>query len=175
MLQKVLQPLFFAREDTMRPFRYALVALVVNAAVAIGLAPFIGYLRRRSARRWPGWAMVLLLLARRARHGRRRRALDDRFRRRLPRIVAASALMGVCLFGAEKVLEPWLYDGTTRYAALAMLVLLGLVTYYGFRGRARRSPRGRPARIAAPLALPQTRAHLCPAAGRDDEARARSR
>ncbi|MEM9344164.1 MAG: murein biosynthesis integral membrane protein MurJ, partial [Pseudomonadota bacterium] len=43
VLQKVLQPVFFAREDTKRPFYYALVALAVNAVVAIGLAPFLGF------------------------------------------------------------------------------------------------------------------------------------
>ncbi|MEM9320884.1 MAG: murein biosynthesis integral membrane protein MurJ, partial [Pseudomonadota bacterium] len=31
VLQKVLQPLYFAREDTKTPFRYALVAMVINA------------------------------------------------------------------------------------------------------------------------------------------------
>ncbi len=131
VLQKVLQPLFFAREDTMRPFRYALVALAVNAAVAIGLAPFIGYLSAALGVTLAGWVTVLQLHLGARDMGLAARA-DDQFRRRLPRIVAASALMGVCLFGAEKVLEPWLYDGTTRYAALAILVLLGLVTYTAF-------------------------------------------
>ena len=43
VLQKTLQPLFFAREDTKRPFYYALAAMVLNAALAIGLSPFIGF------------------------------------------------------------------------------------------------------------------------------------
>jgi putative peptidoglycan lipid II flippase len=38
VLQKVLQPLYFAREDTRTPFRYALVAMVVNAVAAVGFA-----------------------------------------------------------------------------------------------------------------------------------------
>ena len=36
VLQKLLQPLFFAREDTKSPFRYAMVAMVINAALAFG-------------------------------------------------------------------------------------------------------------------------------------------
>jgi putative peptidoglycan lipid II flippase len=32
VLQKVLQPLYYAREDTRRPFRYAVWSMVVNAA-----------------------------------------------------------------------------------------------------------------------------------------------
>jgi hypothetical protein len=46
VLQKVLQPLYFAREDTRTPFRYALVAMVVNAVAAIGFAMLLGVHRR---------------------------------------------------------------------------------------------------------------------------------
>ncbi|MEM1345508.1 MAG: murein biosynthesis integral membrane protein MurJ, partial [Pseudomonadota bacterium] len=42
VLQKILQPVYFAREDTKRPFQYAVVAMVVNAIVAVGLAFVIG-------------------------------------------------------------------------------------------------------------------------------------
>ena len=49
VLQKVLQPLFYAREDTKSPFRYAVVAMVVNAGLAIGLAPAIGYMAAATA------------------------------------------------------------------------------------------------------------------------------
>src|SRR6056297_683233 len=38
VLQKILQPVFFAREDTRSPFRYAVVAMVVNAVLAVGLS-----------------------------------------------------------------------------------------------------------------------------------------
>ena len=61
VLQKVLQPLYFAREDTKRPFYYALVALVVNAGLAIGLAPFIGYIAAAIGTTLAGWATVGLL------------------------------------------------------------------------------------------------------------------
>ncbi|WP_289084336.1 lipid II flippase MurJ, partial [uncultured Sulfitobacter sp.] len=50
VLQKSLQPLFFAREDTKSPFRYALVAMVVNVVVAVGLAPVIGFIAGATAR-----------------------------------------------------------------------------------------------------------------------------
>ena len=44
VLQKALQPLFFAREDTRRPFYFALASLVVNAGIAIGLMPAFGFI-----------------------------------------------------------------------------------------------------------------------------------
>jgi putative peptidoglycan lipid II flippase len=39
VMQKVISPLYYAREDTRSPFRFAFHAMVVNAAIAIGLAP----------------------------------------------------------------------------------------------------------------------------------------
>jgi len=44
VLQKVLLPVFFAREDTRRPFYYALVSMVINAVVAVGLMGSLGFL-----------------------------------------------------------------------------------------------------------------------------------
>src|SRR5690606_19820478 len=58
MLQKVLQPLFYAREDTRRPLYYALTALVVNAALAVGLAPIIGFIAAALGTTLAAWAMV---------------------------------------------------------------------------------------------------------------------
>ncbi len=46
VLQKVLQPLYFAREDTRSPFRFALWSMAVNAALALGLAPVMGFFGR---------------------------------------------------------------------------------------------------------------------------------
>jgi putative peptidoglycan lipid II flippase len=130
VLQKVLQPLFFAREDTRRPFYYALVALAVNAGIAIGLAPVIGYIAAAFGTTLAGWAMVALLWRGSRRMGAAAE-LDARFLRRLGRIVASSALMGVVLLVASRALAPWLEQGATRYAALALLVFIGIAAYFG--------------------------------------------
>ncbi|RMD95495.1 MAG: murein biosynthesis integral membrane protein MurJ, partial [Alphaproteobacteria bacterium] len=58
--QKVLQPHFFARSDTRTPFRFALVAMAVNAVVAIGLAPLIGFSAAALGTTLAAWAMVWL-------------------------------------------------------------------------------------------------------------------
>ncbi len=128
VFQKVLQPLFFAREDTRRPFHYALVAMVVNAVIAIGLAPVIGYLAAAWGTTLSAWGMVLLLW--RGSRGMGQEAdLDVQFRNRIGRIVLASVGMGALLYGAGIGLTDWLATPTLRYAALALLVGLGLVSY----------------------------------------------
>jgi putative peptidoglycan lipid II flippase len=127
-LQKVLQPLFFAREDTRSPFRYALVSMVVNAVVAIGLAPLIGYLAAAIGTTVAAWAMVWLLW-RGSRSMGEAALADDRLRIRTPRIIGASILMGAVVYGLQLALAPVLFGGPERYLGLAALVLAGVAVY----------------------------------------------
>ncbi|WP_106745189.1 murein biosynthesis integral membrane protein MurJ [Yoonia maritima] len=130
VMQKTLQPLYFAREDTKRPFYYALIALALNAALAIGLSPFIGYIAAAVGTSLTGWATVLLLLNG-TRHMDGASKFDARFKQRLPRIVLASAGMGVILWVTAAVLSPFFGIATLRYLALLVLVLTGIVSYFG--------------------------------------------
>ncbi|WP_167646668.1 murein biosynthesis integral membrane protein MurJ [Mameliella alba] len=134
VLQKVLQPLYFAREDTHSPFRFAVWAMVINAAVAIGLAPVIGWLAPAIATTLAGWVMVWQL-ARGAKAMGEVAHFDDRFRQRLWRIVAASLVMGAVLWGLNIVLTPWLALPYLRLAVLAGLIGMGILTY-GVAGQA---------------------------------------
>jgi len=129
VLQKVLQPLYFARSDTVTPFRYALVAMVVNAVLAIGLAPVIGFTAAAWATTLAGWAMVALLWFGSRGMGEAV-STDARLRRRVWRIVLASAVMAAVLLGTERLLGDALYTPTLRYAALATLVAAGIVSYF---------------------------------------------
>ena len=130
VLQKVLQPLYFAREDTRSPFRFAVVAMVVNAVVAVGLAPFIGYIAAAIATSLAGWAMVWQLW-RGARGMGAATDLDARFMTRIWRILIAAAFMGACLLGAEALLSEMLEARRLRILALVLLVVAGAVSYFG--------------------------------------------
>lgn len=128
VLQKVLQPLFFAREDTKSPFRYAVWAMIINAGVAVGLAPFIGWIAPAIATTLAGWVMVWML----ARGGRKMgdvARFDDRFRRRIWRVCLASIAMGTVLWGGTVVLGPLLDMAGIRFIALTVLIGLGMVSY----------------------------------------------
>ena len=130
VVQKVLQPLFFAREDTRRPFQFALVAMVVNAALAIGLAPLIGFIAAALATSAAAWAMVAQLWW--ASRGFGQAAVwDARLRARAWRIVVASLAMGVVLWGAQTLMAEALVTPGLRYGALAALVAIGAVAYFG--------------------------------------------
>ncbi|MFO8125135.1 murein biosynthesis integral membrane protein MurJ, partial [Yoonia sp.] len=105
VLQKTLQPLFFAREDTRRPFYYAVIAMLLNAALAIGLAPLIGFAAAAIGTSITGWAMVVLLV-RGARTMGDAARFDARFKQRMVRIVLAALGMGVILMVASAIMTP---------------------------------------------------------------------
>lgn len=127
VMQKVLQPLFYAREDTRSPFRYALVAMVVNAGLAVGLAPVIGYIAAAAATSAAGWIMVVLLW-----RGSRKMgiatAVDDRLRRRIGRIALACVGLGITLWLGEIALRPMF--AVSRPTALALLILSATLVYF---------------------------------------------
>jgi putative peptidoglycan lipid II flippase len=135
VLQKVLQPLYFAREDTTTPFRFAVIAMVVNAVVAIGLALTpMGFLGAAIATTLAAWVMVALLSRGRRGMGDVAR-FDNRFRSRIWRIIGAATVMGGVVIGAEIILGPFFGPGGQRYIALTLLILIGMASYYA-AGRA---------------------------------------
>lgn len=125
----MLQPLYFAREDTKTPFRFALWSMVVNAALAIGLAPFFGFIAAALGTTIAGWTMTLQLWLGTRKMGEAARA-DDRLRSRAIRVIGASVVMGLYLWGAETVLSDALSTHGHRYWALALLVLSGMAVYF---------------------------------------------
>ena len=127
VLQKVLQPLFFAREDTKRPFYYALVALVVNAVVAVGLMGPLGYIAAALGTTLAGWAMLALLWAGSRGMGEAAR-LQPATSRRIMRITTAALLMGALLWLADRLVLPSLLD-SAPFLGLAILCIGGMAAY----------------------------------------------
>ncbi len=128
VMQKVISPLYYAREDTRTPFRYAVHAMLVNAGIALGLAPFLGFIAAALGTTIAGWVMLAQLwLGSRAMGDAA--APDARLRRALPRILAACLVMGAALFLGERWLADALDDRFRQYGALALLVALGLASY----------------------------------------------
>ena len=129
VLQKIFQPLYFAREDTKSPFKFALVSMVVNAVIAVGLWPYLDYLAAALATTLAGWTMAWQLW-RGSRQFGQAGTFDARFKSRMPRIVIASILLGVVLYALQVMLLPLLGTPGWRYAALAVLLILGGFAYY---------------------------------------------
>lgn len=118
VLVKILSPAFFAREDTKTPMKIAVMSMILNVALAFALMGPLGAPGIALAASLAGWATVLVMgivLA-----GRGHLPLDARCKRRLPRLVIASALMGGGLF--------WAMDVIDGFAALGLGSRIGLLT-----------------------------------------------
>ena len=102
--------------------------MVINAVIAIGLAPTIGWIAPAIATTLAGWAMVWLL----ARGGRQFgdvARFDSQFRDRIWRVCLASILMGVILWVTTLVLGPFLALPGIKFIALAVLIAAGMASY----------------------------------------------
>ena len=130
VLQKIVQPLYFARGDTQRPFYFALVAMVVNGGLAFGLAPWVGWLAPAIAATAAGWIMYALLAIGARGFGETAR-VDARFRTRIWRIIAASLVMGAALWFFNLQLSALLALPWWRGLGLFVLLVLGAVAYFG--------------------------------------------
>ncbi len=125
VLIKVLTPCFYAREDTATPVKIAILAVIANTAIALALLrplAYVGIALATAAAAWLNAALLARALARRADF-----APDARLKRRLPRIVLASVMMGAALWLAARAVGPWLAGGlAVKAAALILLVALGV-------------------------------------------------
>jgi len=125
VLVKVLSAAFFARHDTATPVRAAVAMTVANVALALALIPVlahVGIALATGAAAWlnAGWLAWGL-------HRRGQFDVDDRCRRRAPRIALAALGMGAGLAAGMAGLAPFLEAGSTavRFGALALLVAGG--------------------------------------------------
>ena len=128
VLVKVLGPGFFARRDTATPVRFAIIAMFVNLALNLALmGPFkhVGLALATALSAWLNTGLLGLALWRRG-----HLQVDRRLARRFPRMILASAGMGLALWFGARALAPALSGGSfERVAALAALVIGGLVIY----------------------------------------------
>jgi putative peptidoglycan lipid II flippase len=127
VLVKVLVPGFFARGDTATPVKIGFAAVGLNLALnlaLIGPLAHIGVALSTALAAWFNAGALGVLLWRRG-----HLLPDRRLRRRLPKLLGATALMAAVLWALAPLLFP--AAGLWRYGALALLVGAGLVSYFG--------------------------------------------
>ena len=129
---KVLQPAFFAREDTWTPMWTGALSMVVNVVAAIVLFRAYGHVGIAAATSIAAWintAQLLYIL-----HARGHLAVDGLMKKRLPLLAVASLLMGAAVWLSAWWLAPWLSVGAlpVRLAILAALVVGGAAFFGAF-------------------------------------------
>lgn len=125
VLIKVLQPGFFAREDTKSPMVMAGITVAVNIVVSLLLFPLFGHVGLAFATSVAAWVNVWLLW-----RGLNGMVSPDRAGwRRLLMMFISALVMAVVLGTAKIAVEGWGDEFWQRLVALALLVGLGMSTY----------------------------------------------
>jgi len=128
VLVKVLQPGYFAREDTRTPMMIAGVTVLVNIVVALLLFPAMRHVGLALATSVAAWVNVTLLAVGLRRHDFLRP--DAVLVSKLVRTLGASLLMGVVVWFLYRLLGDWFEGGFLQKASgLAILVALGMACY----------------------------------------------
>ena len=130
-MTKVFQPGFYAREDTKTPMRFAIISVIVNVAVSVGLSQWMGHVGIALATTIAAWVNCILLGVTLSRRGLFK--LDERSRSRLPRIVVSALVMGGLLLAGAWLLRDNYSEGRGFIAAawgLLLLVAGGSLSYF---------------------------------------------
>lgn len=128
VLVKVLGPAFFARRDTRTPVITGGISMVVNIILNLILMQFLAHAGLALATALAAWLNVALLTVILARRGDFQ--ADARLKRVCARLLPATGLMALGLWGGAHLLSTPLAGGEVwRAGALAALVVGGLVLY----------------------------------------------
>ena len=126
VLIRVLQPGFFAREDTRTPTIFAGVSVVINIALSLLLFPSLKHVGIAIATSVAAWANAVLLGIWLGRRGHFRLPAEDWRRHAL--IIVASLVMAAVLYGLAIPLAPYL---SPKAPLLVQLVALSAVCVFG--------------------------------------------
>ena len=123
VIQRVLSAAFFARQNTQKPFHYALYAMLINVALSLILFPYLGAFGIAVATSLAAWAQAFALL----RRARQNLWLEPLWRPVLL-IMIAAVCMTAALYGCQ-ILYPLPDASQQRILYLAALIIFGLLIY----------------------------------------------
>ena len=131
MIQKLLQPLYFAREDTKTPLRFAILSMTLNAILAVGLMQIIGWIAVAIAASVSAWVTTILLWLRAKQFGQAASALKTSIVR-IRRTFFASVVMGCILWAINQSLQSTMDTSIERVLLAVTLIFIGASTYLIF-------------------------------------------
>jgi len=128
VILKILTPAFFARENTKTPMIFAAISAGINLALGASLFFTVGFFGLALATSVAAWVNVICLsvVLLREKHFQ----WDHRLTSRLPRILAATAVMGAVLLYLTPIAQPALQGRIlSDYLMLLVICGAGLVAY----------------------------------------------
>jgi putative peptidoglycan lipid II flippase len=127
VLLRILQPAFYARQDTKAPMRFALLSVAVNIGLGVVLFRLIGVSGIAAATAVAAWLNVLQMVVTLARRGEYRPSA--RAWSKLVRVLAASAGMAAVLILANYYRPALEAIFGRKELAVAVVSLAGMIVY----------------------------------------------
>lgn len=135
IMVRVVQPGYFAREDTKTPMRFTFVSALVNIILCV-IAYFMLkgsdylFVGCAAATTVAGWVNVILLIRGLKKSGYIQ--LSGEFWKRVIKMLTASILMGLILWFSADLLNDLLFNGLKllRALILGLIISTGVVTYF---------------------------------------------
>jgi len=134
-MAKVVQPGYFAREDTRTPMRFTLISAAVNIVLCVIVFFTLkssNYLHVgcAAATTVAGWVNLVLLI-----RGLRRSGyieLPREFWLKITKMLIASVVMGIVIWFAMEMLYEQLFEGLRALRAfiLGLIIIAGVVSYF---------------------------------------------
>ncbi len=128
VLQKVYQPIYFARGNTKTPFRFAVLSMFVNLLVAFSLMPYYGWIAAPIATTVSSWSMILLLFAGTKKFGTSSQ-LSKVSKSKLMLVILSSVIMGLFLWIADYLLKGEISSLIEKISFAVFLTFSGAVIY----------------------------------------------
>jgi len=135
IMAKVVQPGYFAREDTRTPMRFTLISAAVNVVLCVIVFFTLkssNYLHVgvAAATTVAGWVNLVLLI-----RGLRRSGyieLPREFWVKIIKMLMASVVMGIVIWFAMEMLHEQLFEGlrVLRAVILGLVIITGVVSYF---------------------------------------------
>ena len=127
---KILQILYFARENTSLPMRFALISVITNIILSIILFQYIGYMGIAIATTLSSWLNAILLF---------RKSIKENFLKisaslpkKIFKVIIVSILMIAFLFAIESYILDINYSfaGIVNFLILLFYIIIGIMFYY---------------------------------------------
>ncbi len=133
VLAKVLQPGYFAHENTKTPMKFTIASAVVNMLLCWPLFKLLGAAGCALATSVAGWVNVGLLWF--GLRGMDFLGLPKGFFSRLGRMLLSASLMGAVVWGLSLYAHDWIFAAgqrVSRLSVLGVMVLIGVIVYFLF-------------------------------------------
>lgn len=124
LLIKVFASRFFARHDTKTPVRIAIASMAVNVILSLALLgpmAHVGMALANALATWSNAAILYFIL-----HKKGERLIDDKLKRRLPRLILAAAVMAAVTLWATHTWGGLFANASLTSKLLNLSMIIGL-------------------------------------------------